>query len=90
MTLNHENIKRYYKLISELLDLSASTFSNYGCDDFPLDKIIPNVEDRRDLVKSMHEKNGDIDEYNPDGNYNHMPDYWLMRYFSNLLKEEGE
>ncbi len=76
------------KLISALLELASDQFSNHGCNDFDLAAILPNVEDRRELMRKYHEHNGDPEEFDPEWDYEYVQDDALMGYFSVMLAEE--
>lgn len=77
------------KLAARLLDIASDQFSNHGCNDFDLKAVMPNVKDRRALAMSMHEDNGDPEEFDPKCSYDNMPDWWLMSYLSQKLKREA-
>jgi len=54
------------RLLVELLDLAADSFSNHGCNDFDLTKSAPDLEDRRALMKSYNDYNGFPEDFEDD------------------------
>lgn len=79
--------KQHLKLMSHLLKMASEQFGNHGCGDFNLEAVIPDVEDRRALLKAMHESNGDPEEFDPKRDYQYAMDWWLMSYFAKHLKD---
>ena len=81
------------KLISELLEMASSEFSNHGCNDFVLDA----TDENKDLICKIIEENGDSEweEHAADVRSKkdkiYFYDWWLMSYFArkckNLVKE---
>lgn len=76
---------KYYPLLANLLELASDECANRSCNDYDLKEILPNVEDRRQLAKSMEEKNGSPEEFDPEGDYNTVSDSWLFGYFASLF-----
>lgn len=80
------------KLAAHLLRMAADSFSNHGCNDLDLSQIVPDPDERNAIVRSMHEWNGDPEEYEVDDS---VPDYrlqdWLaMDLMAHKLESEDE
>ncbi len=73
------------KLASVLLDLASDYFGNHGCNDFDLAAVIPSVGDRRELLRRMHDHNGDPEEFDPTRTFRNAPDFWLMGFMTAVL-----
>lgn len=71
------------QLAAVLLETASDKFSNHVCNDFSLE-FLP-LDERRKLVKAVHEWNGDLEEY--DENYvDGFQDYALMAYLSHRFR----
>jgi len=80
------------RLLIELLDLASDSFSNHGCNDFDLTKSVPDLEDRRALMKSYNDYNGspeDLEDNEAHGSQHglHM-DSAIMGYLSHRIEEQ--
>jgi hypothetical protein len=75
-------------LIIKLLDMAAQEFSNHGCNDFKLSHWIPDLQERRNLIKAYHKHNGTPEEFDPNSNYEYFPDFALMLFMASKLDEE--
>lgn len=79
-------------LAATLLDLAADQFGNHGCNDFRLDKAIPDPDERRQFVRAMHEWNGDLEEAEEegwlDGDNEWEMDWYLMNFLAARLRGE--
>lgn len=73
------------RLGSHLLRMAADEFGNHGCNDFKLIDLVPDVEERRALVKAYHEWNGDPHEYNAERTYTYFEDFALMAFLSHQM-----
>ena len=73
------------KLAALLLEIAAEEFCNHGCNDFELKRFVPDLKQRRQLVKEYHEWNGDPEEYDPEAKYEYFPDFALMSYLADKL-----
>lgn len=76
------------KLIVYFLKMASEEFSNHGCNDLDLKAIIPDLEERRKLMKELHEWNGDPEEYNPN-RCNMAYDWFLMNFMAHKVKQMG-
>jgi hypothetical protein len=77
------------KILLELVDQAADKMGNACCTDFPLSDFIPDVEERRALVKAMHEANGDPEEYDPTLTYEiFQGNWWLLGFLTDRALEE--
>lgn len=77
-------------MIAELLDLAADVFTNHGCNDFELAKLVPSVEERRALMREVETSLGNAKYFDPSGTYEFVEDWVLMRYFARKLREESK
>ena len=76
--------KHELELVSKLLKMTAEHYSNHGCNDVDRefwDWWTPNQ--KRELLKDIHDWNGDPEEYNPDCLA--FQDWHLMEYFADKL-----
>lgn len=79
----------YKKIAARLLKMASEEFSNHGCNDFDLRKILPNVEDRRALAKAIAKWNGDdLDDLDPEDDHNYEMDWILMSFMADQLDDE--
>lgn len=78
------------KVMVALMEMAAVSFSNHGCNDFYLKDLIPDVEERRKMVREFHAFNGDPSEFLEGGTYEMFSDYALMDFFAAKLKLEIE
>lgn len=78
------------ELAAHLLKVAADKFAGYICNDINLEELIPDVEDRRQLVKEFYEWNGDPKEFNPESNYEYFYDFLLMDFMAAKLKKESK
>jgi len=80
------------KLLIELLELASDNFSNHGCNDFDLTKSVPDLEDRRALMKSYNDYNGSPEDFEDDeahgSQYEFDNDSALMSYLSTRIEEQ--
>lgn len=76
---------KYYPLLAHLLEMASDEYANRSCNDYDLAEILPNIEDRRQLAKSMEEENGSPEEFDPTQDYNTVSDSWLFGYFASLF-----
>ncbi|BDA76105.1 hypothetical protein CAL7716_102710 (plasmid) [Calothrix sp. PCC 7716] len=77
---------KYYPLLANLLEKASDEYANRSCNDYDLSQILPDVEDRRQLAKSMEEQNGSPEEFDPEDDYNTVNDSWLFGYFASLFE----
>lgn len=78
---------KYYPLIANLLEMASDYFANRSANDYDLKQILPDVEDRRQLVQDMEMRNGSPEEFDPLDDYEIVSDSWLMGYFADVFKE---
>ena len=80
------------RLLIELLELASDNFSNHGCNDFSLLKSVPDLEDRRKLMKSYNDYNGSPEDFEDDEargcQYKFDNDSALMSYLSTRIEEQ--
>jgi hypothetical protein len=76
------------KLAAHLLRLAADQFSNHGCNDFDLSKLIPDQDERDALVREFEEWSGSPDEYrDQSGSADwRMMDYAAMYFMADQLE----
>jgi hypothetical protein len=85
MQLNEQQAK----VIASLLDLAFDRVANCNCNDFDLAELLPDPQERRDLMRRYHEYNGDPEEFDPEDDYDTVEDYALMGYFAAALRGEA-
>lgn len=82
------------KLLVELLELSSDQFSNHGCNDFDLTKSIPELADRRELMRTYNEHNGSPEDFEYDdehgSEFKDASDAAMMGYLADRVKEQLE
>ena len=80
------------KLIVELLYLASDQFSNHGCNDFDLSKSVPELGDRRELMRRYNESNGSPEDFEYDdehgSEFKDISDAALMSYLADRVKEQ--
>lgn len=75
-------------LTCKLLKVAAEEFSNKGCNDFDFAHWMPNLAERRALIKAYHEFNGDPENYDPTAKYETYPDFILASFMAQKIDEE--
>jgi hypothetical protein len=82
------------KVLAELLELASDQFANHGCSDFELGKVIPDLEERRKLMKSYNNYNGSPEDFEDDvkhgSKFELENDAGLMGYLTDRVKEQLE
>jgi hypothetical protein len=82
------------KVLVALLELASDQFSNHGCNDFELAKCIPDLEERRKLMKSYNDYNGSPEDFEYDDEHGSKfeieSDAGLMGYLMDRVKEQLE
>lgn len=74
-------------LVSDLLKMASSQFSNHGCNDFNLLKYLT-PEECVKLDQEICEWNGDPEEHDPKwASKGCNQDWLLMRYYADKLKQ---
>ena len=73
----------YTEIAKFFLKEYATALGNNGCNDFDLEKLIPNIEQRRLFVKEYHEWNGDPYDFDP--NYLELPDFAVVAFVGSKL-----
>ena len=73
------------KLIHHLLKMASDEFGRHGCNDFDLAELVPDVNERRALVKDMYVFNGNPWEFEPDADHEYVMDFWLMEYMADKV-----
>ena len=80
------------RLLIELLELASDSFSNHGCNDFDLTKSVPDLEDRRALMKRYNDYNGSLEDFEYDeehgSQYELDNDSALMSYLARRIEEQ--
>lgn len=75
------------KLAVAFLKMASEEFSNHGCNDFDLTKLVPELEERQRILKEMYEWGKDASSYDP--NYCDITyDWYLMSFIAHKLKQE--
>jgi len=70
------------RLLAKLLRMAADQFTNHGCNDFDLAAIMPDVEERRALMKEYEIWNNSPDRYDPNDRYEIGSDWALMAFLA--------
>lgn len=78
------------RVAAALLRVAGEHFGNHGCNDFELDAVLPDAEDRRALMRRLHQWNGDPEEFDPDGSYEIEADFALMEFLADVLDPDSE
>lgn len=86
------------KMAALLLNEAADVFANHSCTDLTFEfiqQIELTDEEKIEIVTEMYTRNGDLDERLEGGpieakNFNHLPDWWLMRHLADKLEEPDE
>jgi hypothetical protein len=73
------------KVIAALLCKASDQFGGHGCNDFDLAELMPDLEERRQLIEEYHKSNGDPEEFDREDTYENFADFCLMSYFSDLF-----
>lgn len=75
---------KWLQLVAAFLDKASDKFANHGCNDweFPKDWTLA---DRQELVKAIWADDGSLADYDPKRLY--VPDWLVMRFLANQLKE---
>lgn len=75
------------KVVIALLRYAGEHFGNHGCNDFDLAAVLPDVEDRCDLMRRLHQWNGDPEEFDPDRSYEVEADFALMEFLAEEMEQ---
>lgn len=73
-------------LAADMLDMAVNAFSAHTCNDF----LFPDewtLEEKQEFVKSYYEWIGSPEEYDPQHLF--LPDYAVMEFLADLLREES-
>lgn len=71
--------------IAVLLEDKAERLSVNCCNDFELDQMIPDIDERTKFVKEYHVWNGDPDEFDPK--FLELPDFAIARFMADRLRK---
>lgn len=92
-----EMTKGEWGIFFKICEQAKNDMSNSGCNDFNLKEHIPDLDDRKRLVKAMHEWNGDPDVYEEDVHagrrFEWTSDFFIFHYLCDKLKallQEGK
>lgn len=81
-------------LLAELLDMASNEFSNHGCNDFELDKVIPGLKERRELMRAYNDYNGSTEDFEYDDTHGSKfaleNDAGLMGYLADRVRAQLE
>ena len=83
MTLMSPGFK---KVVLALLEDYSNKLSNSSCNDFELDKHVPDVAERRELMKKFYKLNGSPEDFDPNGQYDTVMDYMMLALFEEYVK----
>jgi hypothetical protein len=75
------------KVFLEILERITDSLSNNTCNDFDLVRHMPDKEERRALMREMHEENGDPSEFDPKKDYAIVPDWWVFGFLGKKALE---
>lgn len=81
--------KKEKLLAAYLLELASNEFAMHICTDLDMEALGWDVEERRDLMRRMHENNGDPEEFDPNCDYKYNDDWWVMIFLAKQLKKEA-
>jgi hypothetical protein len=77
-------------LTLRFLDELSNMQSNAGCNDFELSEVVPDVEERRALMKKFHEINGDPESFEEDlrcgATFDFVSDFCLTAVIGNWIE----
>lgn len=73
------------RVLAALLDRAYDEFSNHICTDFNFARYVPDLEQRRAIVREYEERNSGGKDYDPEATYENYDDWLLMRYFADKL-----
>lgn len=77
------------RVAAKLLSIASDDFARHRCNDFDLAEVMPDIDDRRMLMRDYHLWNGDNSEIDHSAHdYRIVPDFVLMRMLA--LKLSGE
>ncbi|HEY9657148.1 MAG TPA: hypothetical protein V6C65_01695, partial [Allocoleopsis sp.] len=74
--------------IATFLDEMSNIWSRHGATDFNLAEVLPDVEDRRALMREFHELNGDPHEFDPSNEYPYWFNWLAMWFCAKRLKHD--
>ncbi len=78
------------KVLVELLQIASDQLGYNACNDFELHEIIPDVKERREMMRDYHEYNGSTEGFLHDDacgdQFEHAYDYALMSYFADKIE----
>lgn len=79
------------KLAAAVLRLASEQFSNHGCNDFDLSKLIPDEDERNALVREYEGWNGSPEEYrDASGSQDwRLMDFMIMSFMADRLEAEA-
>jgi hypothetical protein len=78
------------KLAAVLLEMASDQFANHGCNDFDLSVVVPDEEERRQLVKEYQEFDNwpECDRHCSDDAKYDLGDSTLMQWLSDVLHKD--
>lgn len=74
------------KIALILLNMVSDAQSNSGCNDFDLFEVIPDVEERRAIMRKFYELNGTQEYYNETDDYKIVGDFVLELLVRDWIK----
>jgi hypothetical protein len=78
------------RLTAKLLRMAADVFHNHGCNDFDFAAVVPDVEQRREIVRRYEERNSGGREFDPERDYRIWHDAVLMDAMADVLDPGGD
>jgi hypothetical protein len=78
------------RMTAALLGLAATDFAEQGERPLDLRQFLPRVEDRRALMRSIHEWDGSPELYNDAGEYETLPDSLAARWLAAQVDDRVE
>lgn len=76
---------------ANFLDKYSDELGNNGCNDFDMEKFMPDHLERWNFIEDYHEWNGDRQEWASEGRDRplSLPDFAVVAYIAYLLREFG-
>jgi hypothetical protein len=81
---NLEILQKYRKVIARLLEIAGNQFVNHGCNDFDLESVLPDLNDRQELAQLIADEDEVLD---PNDKFECMFDWRLMEFFASVFDD---
>jgi len=73
------------RALAAILEYADDRMSAAGCNDFNLAEVMPHVEERRAIMRTVHEVNGDPEEFDANAEYKVVMDFQVLAYLRHIL-----